>query len=134
LTDSQLLELAKYPICINTSVSALDSDEGHLWQSVNEFERVRPYCKSVLRIVSADFNQANPEGRRLSEIQDKLFRYTPTLDTVLRVLPHNKLVKDGIIKIRKSKFLGKKQYMSKYNRKTYTGHCSTCREMCGVTI
>jgi len=131
LTDEQLIELSGYNICVNTSVSALD-EPGHLVNSVNEFLRLKPFCKSVLRIVSADFDLTNETGHRLAKVQAELFKHTPTLDTVLRVSKHNPYVKDGVIKIKESKFLGKKQYVSKYNRKTYLGHCGTCAEMCGV--
>jgi hypothetical protein len=131
LTDEQLTELSQYNICINTSVSALDNPE-HLVDSVNEFLRVKPYCKSVLRIVSADFNLENETGHRLAKIQAQLFKYEPTLDTVLRVAKSNQLVKDGVINIKRVNFLGKKQWASKLNKKTYLGKCSTCSEMCGV--
>lgn len=133
LTDAQLLQLERYHICINTSVSALDNFDT-LENGLIQFERVKPYCKSILRIVSADFNLDNKHGQLLAGIQSDLFKHTPTLDTVLRVNKHNPLVKDGVIKIKESKFLGKKQYLSKYNRKTYIGHCSTCKEMCGVNL
>ncbi len=68
LTDEQLIELSGYNICVNTSVSALDEPE-HLVNSVNEFLRLKPFCKSVLRIVSADFNLENETGHRLAKVQ-----------------------------------------------------------------
>lgn len=133
LTDKELRIIERFDICINTSVSALDNFDV-LLNGLEQFERVKPYCKSILRIVSADFNLENSLGSQLAKIQEDLFRYSPTLDTVLRVNKHNPLVKNGVIKIKESKFLGKKQYLSKYNRKTYIGHCSTCREMCGINL
>ena len=131
LTDEQLLQLAKYNICINTSVSALD-EHTHLQKSVDQFIRLKPFCKSILRIVSADFNLDNVTGHALAKVQAELFKHSPTLDTVLRVSKNNKLVTDGIINIKPVKFLGKKQWASKLNKKTYLGKCSTCSEMCGV--
>lgn len=133
LTDSELLSLENYNICVNTSVSALDNFDV-LENGLEQFERLKPYCKSILRIVSADFNQDNKMGAALAKIQEDLFSYGSTLDTVLRVNKHNPYVKQGVIKIKESKFLGKKQWISKYNKKTYIGHCSTCREMCGVNL
>lgn len=133
LTDPQLSELSNYNICINTSVSALDVPHV-LDNGIAQFHRLKPFCKSILRIVSADFNTENETGLTLSKLQEDIFKNGSTLDTVLRVAKHNPYVKQGIIKIKESKFLGKKQYISKYNRKTYLGHCSTCREMCGVNI
>lgn len=131
LTDSHLQEIAKLNICINTSVSALDRP-GHLERSVGEFLRLKPFCKSILRIVSADFNLENATGHSLSKLQSHLFTYTPTLDTVLRVSKNNKLVTDGVILVKRTKFLGKSCWASKYNKKTYLGKCGSCHEMCGV--
>ncbi len=132
LTDEQVREISNYPICINTSVSALD--EVNLWQNVAEFIRLKPYCKSVLRIVSADFNLENPDGARLAKIQDELFKHSPTLDTVLRVSKNNPYILNGLIKVKLRRFLGARQLISKHNRKTYMGKCGTCREMCGITM
>lgn len=133
LTDEQLKELTAYNVCINTSVSALDNPT-QLQNGVTQYERVKPYCKSILRIVSADFNTENEEGARLSEIQTGLFTHSGTLDTVLRVGKNNPLVISGAIKIKRSNFMGKPQYLSKLNKKTYVGKCDTCLEMCGVNI
>jgi hypothetical protein len=133
LTDEQLIEISKHNVCINTSVSALDDPE-HLLQSVNEFLRVKPFCKSVLRIVSADFNLDNETGHKLFKVQTDLFKQAPTLDTVLRVSKNNPLVTSGVINIKRVNFLGKKQWASKYNKKTYLGKCSTCSEMCGQSL
>lgn len=132
LTDAQLGVFAGLNICINTSVSALDNPV-LLENSVAQYKRIKTYCKSVLRIVSCDFNLDNKEGHELYKIQKKLFENDNILDTVLRVNKHNKLVKDGVINIKQVTFLGAKQYASKYNKKTYLGKCSNCHEMCGVT-
>lgn len=70
----------------------------------------------------------------MDEIQRRLFKYEDTLDTVLRVGPNNALVKDGVINVKKIKFLGSLVLASKANKKTYFGKCSTCHEMCGINI
>lgn len=133
MTSEQLKYLADYNICINTSVSALD-DPYQLDVSLNEYERLKPYCKSILRVVSADFNLNNPTGHELHKVQADLFKRGAVLDTVLRVSPKNEYVTKGVINIKKSKFLGKNCYISKYNKKTYFGKCGSCLEMCGVNI
>lgn len=132
LTVDQLEQIATMRVCINTSVSALDNHE-LLENSLNQYHLLKQYCKSVLRIVSADFNLENPEGLRLSILQHNLFKNEDTLDTVLRVNKNNQYVKDDIINIKQGKFLGKKQWISKFNKKTYLGKCGTCKEMCGIT-
>ena len=133
LTDTQLEFLNTINVCINTSVSALDKPE-LIENCINQYNRIKLHCRSILRIVSADFNLENETGKRLSDIQHELFKNEDTLDTVLRVNKRNKLVTDGIINIKESKFLGKKATISKFNKKTYFGKCSTCIEMCGVKV
>lgn len=133
LSDEQLMFLNTINICINTSISALDNTD-LLNNSIAQYERLKPYCKSILRIVSCDFNLDNIEGHKYFKIQSELFKNKDILDTVLRVNKNNPLVKDGIINVKKSKFLGKNAIISKFNKKTYLGKCSTCLEMCGVNI
>lgn len=133
IPEDYLHLLSAYNVTMNTSVSALD-DSYVMSNGIDQYERLKPYCKSILRIVSADFNLENKIGAKLSKIQDILFSNHQTLDTVLRVNRNNKLLKDGIIKARKLKFLGKPQLLSKFNKKTYVGNCKNCLEMCGVNI
>lgn len=133
LTDEQLKYLSTINVCINTSTSALDKPE-LIDMAINQYERLKPFCRSLLRIVSCDFNLQNETGLKLSKIQHGLFKNEDVIDTVLRVNKNNELVKNGIINIRQSKFLGKKTHISKFNKKTYFGKCSTCLEMCGVKI
>ncbi len=133
LTDEHLAFLSTINVCINTSVSALDKPE-LLKNSIEQYNRIKSHCKSVLRVVSADFNLDNEIGHQLAKVQSELFKNEATLDTVLRVNPHNELVTNGIINVKKSKFLGKNTLMSKFNPKTYFGKCSTCQEMCGLNI
>lgn len=122
--------LNSYKICINTSVSALD--ELRLNLCLQQYERLKPYCKSVLRIVSCDFNKENETGKRLSVIQDNLFKNELTIDTVFRPSKNNPLITGGIINVAKTKFINSMVLTSKYNRKTYIGNCLNCIEKCGV--
>lgn len=131
IPDEYLGELNAYKICINTSISALDEPD-QLNKCLAQYKRLKPFCRSVLRIVSCDFNKANETGNRLSIIQESLFLNDLTLDTVFRPSKNSKFILDGIINVKKSKFLGKTAYISKYNKKTYLGKCSTCVEQCGV--
>jgi hypothetical protein len=133
LTNEHLNYLSTINVTINTSVSALDKPE-LLKKCLNEYNRLKPFCKSVLRIVSCDFNLDNAKGHKLAKVQNDLFLNDSVLDTVLRVNKRNELVKNGVINVKQSKFLGKKALISKYNKKTYFGKCSTCKEMCGLNI
>ena len=133
LTDEQLDYFSTINVCVNTSVSALDKPR--LREScLKQYTRLKPYCKSILRIVSCDFNLENEKGRELGKIQHDLFKNEDTLDTVLRVNKNNPLVIDGVINAKEMVFLGQKTLASKFNKKTYFGKCSTCHEMCGVRI
>ena len=133
LTKEQLEYLSRLNICINTSVSALDNEE-MLIRSIDQYQRIKLYCKSVLRIVSCNFNEENKTGNHMAEVQRQLFKNDSTLDTVFRPSKNNRFVVDGIIKAKEEVFNGKKQLASKFNRKTYMGKCSACKEMCGVNI
>jgi len=133
LSDNQLKELSKHNVCINTSISAIDNKD-ELKNNIKEYERLRSYCKSILRIVSFDFNLDNEKGLKYNEIQLQLFKNYKMLDTVFRVFKTNDLVKDGIIKIKETKFLGKKCFVSKMNKKTYFGNCVNCLEKCGINL
>lgn len=133
LTDLQLIEISKYNICINTSVSALDNNK-LIKNSLDEYNRLKPYCKSVLRIVSCDFNEDNETGKIMSEIQRKLFKNELTIDTVFRPSKNNDFVKDGIINVKKMSFMNSKQLISKMNKKAFIGKCQNCLEMCGLNI
>lgn len=133
LTQDQLDYFASINVCINTSVSALDK-ESIRNNCIAQFEKLKPYCKSILRVVSCDFNLNNETGSKLAEIQRALFEHSETLDTILRVNKKNELVKTGVINTTQTTFLGKKALVSKFNKSTYFGKCSTCHEMCGVNI
>lgn len=133
LTDEQLKYLSTKNICINTSISALDKHE-LLSNSLDQYNRIKPYCKSILRIVSCDFNLHNEIGKQLSIIQDSLFKNEATIDTVFRPSIKNKFVTNGIVNAKKEVFNGKLVLASKRNRKTYMGKCGKCKEMCGQAI
>jgi hypothetical protein len=133
LTDEQLLYLKSINVCINTSVSALD-DYALLVNSLYQYNRLKPFCKSILRIVSCDFNLENTNGHELYKIQKHLFNNDNIIDTIFRPSRKNKLVTENIINSKVGVFNGSKQLMSKYNKKTYSGKCSSCKEMCGISI
>lgn len=133
LQDKHLQFLSGLNICFNTSVSALDNSL-QLQSNLTEYNRIKRYCKSILRIVSCDFNKENIEGLRLSFLQDILFKNEDVIDTIFRPSKNNKLVTDGVINVKTGVFNGNRQTMSKFNKKTYAGKCGSCLEMCGVKI
>lgn len=133
LTNNQLKEISKYNICINTSVSALDNKR-LIKKSLNEYNRLKYFCKSVLRIVSCDFNEDNLIGKEMAEIQRNLFKNELTIDTVFRPSSKNEFVLNGIINVKKMQFMNSKALISKFNKKTFVGKCKNCLEMCGLNV
>lgn len=133
LTEAQLERLSKMNVCVNTSVSALDSRR-LLRNRLAQYNRLKRHCKSILRIVSCNFNLYNRTGRKLDLIQRDLFRNDSVLDTVLRVSEQNKYVINGVINIEKVKFMGKLRYASVMNKDAYLGKCDECQEMCGLNL
>lgn len=133
LTNEQLNEIKKYNICINTSVSALDNDK-LITNALNEFERIKPYCKSVLRVVTCDFNENNITGKEKAEIQRKLLKQNNVIDTVFRPSKSNPFVLENVINVKKMSFMKSKSLISKFNKKTFIGKCESCLEMCGLNF
>lgn len=89
---------------INTSVSSLDTDDEIAYR-ITEYNRLRPYCKSILRVV-CDFNtRIQKKGYERNEIQNYLLWHKGVIETVFRPSATNKLVTDGIIHVSKKKFL-----------------------------
>jgi hypothetical protein len=131
LTLEQLNRISKLNICINTSISAIDED---LYKNIEQYKILKKYCKSILRCVSFDFNKENDKGLNYSIIQDWIFNNYDVLDTVFRTSKSNELYKDGVINIKETKFLGKKCFVSKFNKKAYFGNCNNCLEKCGLNI
>lgn len=133
LAEDHLRYLSGINVCINTSVSALDKPE-IMKHCLEQYNRIKSYCKSVLRIISCDFNLQNETGRKLFTIQDGLFKNELTIDTVFRPSKKNRFVLDKTINVKTEIFNGKKCIASKFNRKTYMGKCSRCQEMCGQAM
>ena len=133
MINSNINSLNKLKICINTSVSALD-DEILLKNSFEQYEKLKPYCNSILRVVTCDFNTSHPDGFKYNKIQESILETSKVLDTVFRPSKNNPLVKNGIIKTKMKRFIKGKQLVSKLNKKSYLGKCSNCKEMCGVNL
>jgi hypothetical protein len=133
LSDSELNEIKKYNICINTSVSALDSNL-LIEKSLSQYNRLKPFCKSVLRVVTCDFNEDNGIGKNMAKVQIDLLKNDNVIDTVFRPSKNNYFLKNEIINAKKMKFMNSNQLLSKYNKKSYIGNCKNCLEMCGLNV
>ena len=128
-----LKEIDHLNICINTSISALD-EEQQIKQRLQQYLILKNHCKSVLRIVSCDFNKGCSIGNNNSKIQDDLFNNENVIDTIFRPNENNFLVMNRIINVKKLKFLKAPVLASIFDEKTYFGDCSHCPDMCGVNL
>jgi hypothetical protein len=90
--------------------------------------------RSILRVVTCDFNKGHPDGYRMHKIQEEITKDREYIDTVFRPTKNNPLVLDGVINVKKKRFIKGKQLMSKANKSTYIGKCGNCKEMCGVSM
>jgi hypothetical protein len=120
-------------LCINTSISAMDSPQ-EIDHRIGQYLRLKKYCKSVLRIVSCNFNTNSVEGSTRARIQDELFANDGIIDTVFRPSKSNRLVVENIINVEGVTFLKKKCLASVRSKNTYFGDCGNCPEMCGVNV
>lgn len=133
LSHEQYDFLKSCNVIFNTSVSALDNDD-LLYNSLNEYNRLKKDFHSILRVVTCDFNKENLQGLYFDGLQSNLLKNENIIETVFRPTKGNKFICDGIINVSTSKFLNAKMLVSKRNRKTYTGNCKNCLEQCGLNV
>ena len=133
LTDADCEQIGKMRVCVNTSVSALD-DSAQMERSLQQYNRLKDYCDSVLRVVTCRFNTENETGKHLHAIQQKLLLNKNVIDTAFRPSKTNPLVKDGVVIATVEKFMRSRQLVSKNNPRVYMGKCSGCKEQCGVSF
>lgn len=131
IPDEYLNEISKYNICVNTSVSALD-DNYLIEKSIRQYNRLKNYCKSVLRVVTCEFNLFNKEGISRNNKQLELLKNDNVIDTVFRPSKSNPFLVNEIIIARKMKFMNSVQLISKFDKKAYIGNCKNCIELCGI--
>lgn len=123
----------KLKIIVNTSISALDTDE-QINHRLEQYNRLKPVCKSVLRVVSCDFNLLNIQGLICNNIQNRLFKNQNVIDTVLRIPENHYLVKNGVVKLTSCNYISSKTTATLKNKNAFLGYCKDCPEMCGVSF
>jgi len=118
-------------IYVNTSISALDSP-AQIKHRLAEYEHLKPFCYSILRVNTCKFNVNNSIGKAFNDMQLKLLDNVNVLDTILRFPTNHNLVESGVVIIDKTKYLKSEVYASVLNDKTYFGTCDKCPELCGI--
>ena len=124
LNEKQLPKLKG--IVINTSISALDN-EIHRDKMLFWYNKLKPYCRSILRVNTADFNDLT-----LKNIQEDLLNNENIIDNILRFPKNHILVKNNILNVTKYKYLKSFVYASRHNQNTYFGFCNNCLDKCGI--
>lgn len=124
-------KVSELDLIINTSISALD-DDLLIMHRLNEYNKLKKICTSVLRIVSCDFNLSSINGLICNGMQDELFDNENVIDTVLRVSENHYLVMDCTINIENKEFLSVKTSASMKNKDTHFGYCRKCKDKCGL--
>jgi hypothetical protein len=126
LNDGQLNRLKG--LIINTSICALDSEDERqnrlFW-----YNELKKHCKSVLRVNTADFNDPN-----LKSIQEDLLKNDNVIDNILRIPKEHKLVKEGIVNVKKCSFLKTEVYASKHDENIFFSYCDNCLDLCGAEL
>lgn len=120
-------------ITINTSISAMDSKE-QIKNRLTQYNRLKSYCNSILRVVTCDFNVNNEHGYNMNKIQNNLLKNDNIIETVFRPSNNNDLVKYDIIKVKMKHFIKGKVLASARNDNIYFGDCRNCLEMCGINL
>jgi len=128
-----LLYLLNDNIIINTSISALDSKK-QIKHRLKQYNRLKPYCKSVLRVVTCDFNLKDNLGIYLNKIQNKLLKNDSVIETIFRPSMKNDLVQNHTINVIMKQFLKSEVLCSIRDKNVFFGYCSECKEMCGVNM
>lgn len=118
---------------INTSISALDSDN-EINYRMYQYNRLKKYCNSLLRVVSCDFNKNLEKGYNMAKKQRFLLGQTKVIDTIFRPSRGNALVIKDIIKTEKAKFLSSSVLVSRHRKDIYFGNCTECSDQCGVNL
>lgn len=124
LTQAQKTRLKG--LTINTSISALDKKH-EIKNRLNCYYDLKKYCSSILRVNSVDCN-----NKKLKTIQDKLLNSDDVINNILRFNKNNSLVLNGIVNIKKVKFLKSYSYASIVDNNVYFSDCHNCPDKCGI--
>ena len=132
LDDEQLGRLAALAAVINTSVSALDTEQ-ELKHRLRQIERVKKAgIKSVARVVSCNFG-VTEWGVERAKVQAELLKLDPIVDNPLRIPATDQRVIDGhLIVDRIAEAVGGGKSVSLHKPDVYLGKCVGCPDQCGA--
>lgn len=134
LDDSHLSRFKALSAVINTSVSALDTQQ-ELKHRLRQIERIREYgIASVARVVTCEFGDTE-SGRERKLIQNSLLAVLPVVDNPLRTGANHALVLSGDILLSRhtESIGGGSKLISLHDKNVYLGTCDSCPDQCGAT-
>jgi hypothetical protein len=133
LTDEQILRLVKQSAVINTSTSGMDTEEEIKYRSL-QIERLKWFgVESINRIVTCQYGKSQ-WAIECKEKQEYLLQSKKIIDNPFRVGKSNNHVLNGDIIITKqnSSIGGYSKFVSLHKPDVFLGHCSKCKDQCGV--
>jgi len=133
LTDNQLDKLKDLGAVVNTSVSALDTEE-ELNHRIEQIGRIKyAGIKSIVRVVTCCFSTTEGSIQRQAT-QDYLLSFNNVIDNPLRASKLNEYVKRGDILLnKKGGWTGNGAgNISLHSESVYLGTCGGCPDQCGA--
>jgi hypothetical protein len=132
LSDKQLARLAAVGAVINTSVSALDTEQ-ELRHRLRQIERLAAAgIKSVARVVTCNFGATDWAIERAA-VQARLLELSPMIDNPLRIPASDQRVIDGhLIVDRIAEAVGGGKSVSLHKPDVYLSTCVGCPDQCGA--
>lgn len=133
IPEEYLSRLKKTTAVVNTSISALDTEQ-EIKHRLRQHNRMNESgVKSVLRIVTCKFG-VTENGLRMNATQKKLIAMGKYIDNPLRIPSNDPRVLCGDIIVEKKKDLNSYVYMSLNDKNAYVGHCDGCPDQCGLKL
>lgn len=129
ISDEQLWQLNW--ICINTSISALDTNE-QIRHRLEQYERLKPYCNSVLRVNTCDFRDNLFNEKK--NIQEMLLKKEKVIDNILRMPNDCRFVEWWLVQVKKVNYLDLEVNASKHNKDIFMWYCKNCKEKCWINL
>jgi hypothetical protein len=133
LTDEQLLQLQGLGAVVNTSISALDTEDEFCYR-VEQIGRLKyASIKSVARVITCEFGETQ-QGKEFKKIQDYLLSFESVIDNPLRASKNNQYVKRrDVLLNKKGGWTGSGSgFISLHHEGVYLGTCGDCPDQCGV--
>ena len=133
MDETVISNVIKYGCVVNTSLSALDTDD-EICHRIQQHERLCKYgARAVLRVVTAKYGNTE-YGRRCKRIQDEIISRGPYIDTPYRLSKSNRLLCGGHVMADRvvGSNGGSGSMVSIWKDAIHLGRCCDCPDKCGT--